>query len=450
MADDRRLIHEGPGAPQQASRAARERPRDYGRRDFLRTGAVLGLAIGASGLSACRDEEARLAAAPDSANGRPSGPPRKVVLGRTGVEVTDIGFGTFALDDDPAGIRLVRHALDRGLTHFDTADGYQEGRSETALGHALEGVRDQVTITTKTVASADMTVSALMQRLESSLRRLRTDRVDFYLNHAVDSPDRMSNPEWSAFVDRAKTQGKIRFAGMSGHGPSLVPCLDAALADGQLDVVLVAYNYIQSPDFIDTAQVWLQRQLGRIDWVALQPELPRFLERARAAGVGVMVMKTLRGARRNDMRPFERRGATFAQAALRWVLSDERVDAAMISMTSPELVDEYLAASGGRRPTGEDMALLSRYEWLNREGQCVQGCGACAGACPSGVSIPDVLRIGMYDRDYGQPVIAAREYATLERDAAACAGCSGAPCASVCPTGVGIRSLALSAHERLG
>jgi hypothetical protein len=307
-----------------------------------------------------------------------------------------------------------------------------------------------VTLTTKVVAAADARADDLMAGLEASLRRLRTDRVDVYLNHAVDTPERMRNPEWSEFVSRAKAQGKIRFSGMSGHGPSLVPSLESALADGQLDVILVAYNYIQSPDFLDTAKLWIQRRLGDIDWVALQPDLPRFLERARAAGVGVMVMKTLRGARHNDLQAYEQRGATFAQAALRWVLSDHRVDAAVITMTSPARVDEYLAASGSARPTGDDVALLCRYEARNRATQCIQGCSACAGACPAGVPISDVLRIGMYDRDYGQPAIARRAYAALDRDAEACLGCSGAPCAGACPTGVAIRPLALSAHARLG
>ena len=444
--------HSGETPAQGPGKIISGRPRDYGRRDFLRAGALLGVGAGAAALAGCGDASAPVAegdAASASESASPAAVSRRVVLGRTGVEVPDIGFGTFALDDSPESLSLVHYALDRGVTHFDTAEGYADGRAEVALGHALAGRREQVTITTKIVAAADARADALMKRLEESLRRLRTDHVDFFLNHAVDDPARMSNPEWSAFVARAREQGKLRFSGLSGHGPSLVRCLDAALASGQLDVILVGYNYIQSPDFLDSAKVWLQRQLGRLDWVALQPELPSFLERAKAAGVGVMAMKTLRGARHNDLRPYERRGATFSQAALRWVLSDPRVDAAVISMTSRALVDEYLVASGGARPTGEDVALLSRYEWLNRERQCVQGCGACESACPSGVPIAGVLRALMYERDYEQPEIAARTYAELPRSAAACASCTGAPCASVCPTGVSIRSGTLAAHSRL-
>lgn len=417
------------------------RPSDYARRDFLRNGGLLGLGVGLAGLAGCGEEA-------QTFDGPPAPPrtPTPVELGRTGVRIPDIGFGTFTLDGNE---ELVRFAFDQGITHFDTAEDYQHGRAEETLGRALQGLRDRATITTKMVAAADAPVGQLMQRLEASLTRLRTDHVDFMLNHAVDSPARMANPGWSEFVQRAKEQGKIRFAGMSGHGPSLVPCLDAALDADQLDVILVAYNYIQSPDFLDAAKVFVQRQLGKLDWVALQPELPDFLTRAKQKGVGVMTMKTLRGARKNDMRPYEGTGATFAQAALRWVLSDPRVDAAMITMNDRASVEEYLGASGGIEPTGEDMALLTRYESMQREQQCVQGCGACADACPAGVPISEVLRAGMYDRDYGQSRIAREVYAGLAADGQICLACSGEPCATACPTGLSIPRQARDAHRRL-
>ncbi len=376
-------------------------------------------------------------------------PVRRIRLGKTGVEISDLGFGTFALRDSDSDVALVRYALARGITHFDTAEGYQDGESERALGRALQGERNRVTLTTKLWASPSDREPDLIARLEESLRRLRTDRVDFLLNHAVNSPERMASPEWQGFVARAKRDGKIRFSGMSGHGPNLVPCLKSALAEGQLDVVLVAYNYIQSPDFLDSARVWIQQQLGAVDWVALQPELVQFLSDAHDAGVGVMTMKTLRGARHNDMRAFETAGGTFAQAALRWVLSDPRVDSAMITMRTRSAVDEYIAASGGKSPTGEDVAFLARYEALNRSTQCIQGCGACVQSCPLGVPISEILRVGMYQRDYGEDVIARRAYAEMGRPGSVCQSCSGTPCAEACPTGLPIQSEILAATRRL-
>ena len=420
----------------------KRRPKDYGRRDFLRMSAWLG--VGSAVLPTTSHT------LPDAGVRPKQSPVRRVRLGRTGVEISDLGFGTFALRDSDSDVALVRYALARGITHFDTAEGYQDGESEKALGRALQGVRNQVTLTTKVWADENDREKDLIARLDGSLQRLRTDRVDFLLNHAVNSPERMSNPEWQGFVARAKQAGKIRYSGMSGHGPNLVPCLKSAFAEGQLDVILVAYNYIQSPDFLDSARVWIQQQLGAVDWVALQPDLVQFLAQAHEAGVGVMAMKTLRGARHNDMRPFEKTGGTFAQAALRWVLSDTRVDSAMITMKSRDAVDEYIAASGGKSPSGEDVAFLARYEALNRGTQCIQGCGACLDHCPEGVPISDVLRVGMYERDYGERQIATRAYAELGRPGSECMTCSGAPCAEACPTGLPIRSEIVSASKRLG
>ena len=124
-------------------------------------------------------------------------------------------------------------------------------------------------------------------------------------------------------------------------------------------------------------------------------------------------MKTLMGARLNDMRPYEREGYTFAQAALRWVLSSPRVDALIISMTSAELIDEYVAASGNPDMRGEHLQLLERYAYLQHARYCRPGCNFCEDACPEQVQIAEVLRTRMYDVDYGDPALALEDYAKL-------------------------------------
>ncbi|NIM02518.1 MAG: hypothetical protein GTN89_17140, partial [Acidobacteria bacterium] len=144
-------------------------------------------------------------------------------LGKTGLVVPDVGFGSSGCP----GPEVVLHCYDRGMTHFDTAEKYGSGGwgkgdyVENFIGEALHDKRDKVTITTKTVAEADDDRNRIMRKLEQSLRRLRTDHVDVYFNHAVNDLDRLKNPEWFEFVERAKQQGKIRFSGMSGHGGRL-------------------------------------------------------------------------------------------------------------------------------------------------------------------------------------------------------------------------------------
>jgi len=252
----------------------------------------------------------------------------------------------------------------------------------------------------------------------------------------------MRNAEWHEFTELAKRQGKIRFRGMSGHGSRLVDALAYALDNDLVDVILTAFSFGQDPEFHD-------RMRHTFHFVALQPDLPPLLDRARSNGVGVVAMKTLMGGRLNDMRPYETGGATFAQAALRWVLASGKADAALISMTSPREIDEFVAASGGTSVSGADVRLLARYAALQGPRHCQQGCNRCEGVCPAGVPIGEVLRTRMYDVDYGDRALARMDYAALGDGAAACTGCVEQPCLNACPNGIPIAVFAREAAARL-
>ncbi len=399
------------------------------RREFLRRGALAGASVGLLPLAA---GAALGAVAPPHVKGERT-------LGRTGLRISDIGMGTYDLDGN---LPLVRHALERGISYFDTAESYQDGRSEETLGNALSGQRERVTLVTKTGAEAHATRAGLMQGLEASLRRLRSDRIDIYFNHAVNDVARLKNPEWHEFVSRAKQAGKLRFSGMSGHGGKLIECLDYALDHSLVDVVLVGYNFGQDPAFYE-------RFTKSLDFVAIQPDLPRVLAKAKAQGVGVVAMKTLRGAKLNDMRPYETGGATFAQAAFRWVLGSPNVDALVVTMSDRRQIDEYLGASGWQPPNRTDERLLERYEARNGATQCRYGCGDCLSACPVGVPISDVLRTRMYAEDYGNLTFARSEYAALGAGASACLECAHRACTGACPHGLDIPELTTRAHRAI-
>ncbi len=360
-------------------------------------------------------------------------------LGRTGIRLSDISFGTSRLRSGQED--LVHHALERGVNYFDTAESYTRGQSERVLGNALHEVRDDVFIVSKTQVRNDDRKS-IMQALEGSLRRLQTDYIDVYFNHAVNSVQRLQNPEWYEFVELAKRQGKIRFTGISGHAGRLTECLDYAIEGDLCDVVLVAYNFGQDPEFY----AGLTRSF---DLIAKQPDLPQMLERAKQKGIGVVTMKTLMGARLNDMRPYEQAGNTFSQAAFRWTLSNANVDALVVSMTSKQDIDEYLAASGAQELAHGDLDLLQGYAKLNSTTFCRQACNDCEGACPYGVPIADVLRTRMYAVDYKDVEFARAEYAALPVNAAACLSCSGEPCRTACSYGLAIDSLCAPTHRIL-
>jgi len=401
------------------------------RREFLKRSAIAGVGAGLLPLLGASEAAASI----------PPGEVRRYSeLGKTGLKISDISFGGSRLnagDED-----VVRHAFDRGINYFDSADTYSGGESETVIGNALKGKRDKVFLTSKTIARADDSRASMMTALEGSLRRLQTDHVDVYFNHAVNDPARLKNLEWYEFAAQARSQGKIRFTGMSGHAGNLAECLDYAIDSGHFDVILCAHNFGQDPRFY-------QRFLRNFDMVAVQPELPRVMEKANRHGVGVVVMKTLMGARLNDMRPYESGGATFSQAAFRWVLSNLNVDALIVSMTSRQMIDEYLGASGARATAAGDLPLLNRYATLNGDSQCRPACNLCANACPYGVPIADVMRTRMYARDYGDMRFARSEYAMLSGNAAACLTCDAKPCAGACPHGIATEVLLAPTHRML-
>jgi len=431
-----------------------EREPDPGmdRREFLKASAATGLGMGLGPWSA-------LAASDPTAVGTPRVRATRV-LGRTGLHVSDIGFGSSSLSNDED---LLRRALDRGISYFDTAESYQGGRAELVLGRALRGQRDRISLASKVQAGVQDSRDQMMRALDGSLGRLQTDRIDIYFNHAVNDVTRLKNDEWFEFTERAKQLGKIRFTGMSGHGGRLVECLDYALDHDLFDAILVGYNFGQDPGFV--AQL-----TKNFDFVAVNNDLPRVLAKAKQKGVGVIAMKTLRGARLNDMRPYEAGGATFAQAAFRWVLANRNVDALVVTMKSPEQIDEYLGASGSSAATAADFKILHRYESMNGRIECRYGCDACADACPLHVPIADVMRVRMYAEDYRDLELARSAYRMLSRSgvravvpaagsvawegageytggvAQACLNCSHRACQSSCAYGLDIADLAVRAH----
>jgi aryl-alcohol dehydrogenase-like predicted oxidoreductase len=144
-------------------------------------------------------------------------------LGSSGLRVSVLGLGGSALGtrlDDSASTRIVRQALDSGVNLIDTADVYGAGAGETALGRALDGVRDQAVVATKVRWSTGTGVNDrgasrihIRAAVEASLRRLNTDRIDLYQVHAPDPATPLE--ETVAVLDQLVSAGKILYAGTS-------------------------------------------------------------------------------------------------------------------------------------------------------------------------------------------------------------------------------------------
>lgn len=349
-------------------------------------------------------------------------------LGRTGVQVSDISFGCAGLHD--AGV--VRHALERGVNYFDTSPDYSRAGSERTLGEGIRGYpRDKLFIVSKFCTpgghlSNDTPAGEVIAAVEASLQRIGTDYLDLAHIHACNSIERLMNPHIHEAFDRLKEQGKLRFLGVSSHTPRLEQVMRHAVDSDRFDVIMVAYNFRNWPD------------LGTI------------FHDARQKGVGVVAMKTLKGARHtvlSDFSPSERE--SFSQAAFKWVLSNQDVSCLVVTMTSRSQIDEYLHASGQPvQPT--DVALLEKYDRLVANDYCPPGCGACLSSCPADVPVNDVLRYAMYYENYGQQRVGMEEYARLPeaRSASQCVACS-APCERACPSRLPIKAKLLRADRLL-
>lgn len=143
-------------------------------------------------------------------------------LGRTGAEVSLIGLGGAhigRIKDDEEAIKLIRSAIDRGITFMDNSWDYSNGVAEERMGRALkDGYRDRVFLMTKLDGR---TKAAAKRQLEDSLRRLQTDHIDLIQHHEIirmDDPDRIfaEGGAQEAVMD-AKKEGKVRYIGFTGH-----------------------------------------------------------------------------------------------------------------------------------------------------------------------------------------------------------------------------------------
>ena len=145
------------------------------------------------------------------------------VLGKTGERVSPIGLGGWHLGlphvDEQLGFRIVRSAIDRGITFMDNSWDYNDGASEIRMGRALrDGYRDKAFLMTKIDGRSKREAT---RQLDESLRRLQTDRIDLVQHHEVirfDDPHRVFHPEGAnAALIEARKAGKVRFIGFTGH-----------------------------------------------------------------------------------------------------------------------------------------------------------------------------------------------------------------------------------------
>jgi len=291
-------------------------------------------------------------------------------LGRTGLKVSEVGFGAWAIGgnafgnsygptDDAISVAAVRRAVELGCTFFDTADVYGWGHSERLLGEALKDHRDEVHIATKVGGDfyhggvqLNFDPSYIRFALDRSLERLRTDHVDLYQLHNP-PPEMFGDPDAYAVLDDLKAENKILHYGVSVHEP-----LEALMAIevGNPEAIQVPFSLFR--------QEWIEEVLPAakkhgVGVIAREPLGNGFLT-GKYRGGEAFLQGDIRAHWPPGMRRARAQAAeqfsflvggdtkTLAQAALRYVLSFDAVSTTIPGIKTPAQADEDLAASGGR------------------------------------------------------------------------------------------------------
>ena len=152
---------------------------------------------------------------------------QKRIFGNSGLEVSALGYGCMGLNfgygsgiSKEEAIKLLRHAFDRGVTFFDTAEAYGPFTNEEIVGEALQPIRDQVVIATKfgfqdgmATKGLDSRPERIRQVAEESLKRLRTDRIDLFYQHRVDPS--VPIEDVAGTVKDLIAEGKVKHFGLS-------------------------------------------------------------------------------------------------------------------------------------------------------------------------------------------------------------------------------------------
>ena len=371
-------------------------------------------------------------------------------FGRTGIQVSRLGFGCMRFPsrevdgkkvfDEEESIRMMHRAMELGVNYFDTAPGYCEKQSEIIVGKALKGRRDKVYLSTK-YPSEEASGDDLERKLETSLKKLDTDYIDFYHMWGISLKtfvERLDTPDGPmARARKLRDAGVIRHISFSFHDAPENMIEIIRRGEGVFASVLCQYNL-----------------LDRANEDAIAD--------AHERGLGVTIMGPVGGGRLGapskviqDLLPGKVQSS--AEMALRFVMNNKNVNIALSGMSSMDMVEENAAVASDMEPlTQEEEARIAASLEENRrlaDLYCT-GCNYCM-PCPKGINIPEIFKMMNYHRVYGLTKFARDNYARIGKEpwlnfqnAAACVQCGA--CEKKCPQHLHIREQLRAAHEALG
>jgi uncharacterized protein len=334
-------------------------------------------------------------------------------LGNTGMKVPIIGSGILPVNN----INLCRKIFGSGMTNIDSAWEYHEGKNDEMVGKMLkEFGRDNYVVSTKVLLPQDQktglytkkaTTDAFLAQLDVSLSRMGIDHVDIVYLHKPSNRASVLNEEMLNGLRKAKESGKARFAGISSHS-NQVEVLDAAIESKFYEVALVGYNY-------------------RADAI-VKPAI----ERATANGLGIVAMKVFAGGNTNE---WWESNAVSKTSALKWVLNNENIHTAIVTMRSYDDLDMFLPLLQDITISDDERNSLQALK--EKPGLYCYGCGQCLAQCPENLPVPDMMRAFMYAYGYKNANKAKRVVDQLSLSSELCNHCQ--TCKVNCMAGFDIK-----------
>lgn len=318
---------------------------------------------------------------------------KTVKLGNTGIVANKNGFGALPIQriNTAEAVELIHMALDGGIDFFDTARAYSD--SEEKLGTALEGIdRSRYYIATKTAAK---TGAKVLEDLDTSLAKLRTDYIDIYQLHCAPKCFRPGEEDgvYDAVL-RAKKEGKIRHIGITAH---LLHVAEEAVGSGLYETLQFPFAYISS-----------EREIALV-------------EKCAAAGMGFLGMKGLAGGLLTDSR------------LCYWFACQHEAALPLWGVQKKEELAEFLSYQE-HMPEMDDM-MRAAYEKDLEElaGDFCRGCGYCM-PCPKGIQIDNCARMSQLLRRSPSAGWLGEDWQAEMARIKECVHCG--QCAAKCPYGL--------------
>lgn len=343
-------------------------------------------------------------------------------LDKLNLSLSKLGFGAMRLpkkdgviDQDHVN-KMVKYAFDNGINYYDTAYVYDDGGSEIALGNALKQLnREDFFLADKLPYWKADSKESLDKIFNTTLERLQTDYIDFYLMHSLDRDayEKMIRYDGINWAIQKKKEGKIKYLGFSIHDD--YDFLLDVLKEYDWDFAQIQFNYLDLED---------------------NPGEKGYNELVKR-NIPIIIMEPLKGGLLSDIpdniaAPFRELGNSNVSFAFRWLAEKEGIVTILSGMSNMKQLEENIEVFKDIEPLTEDehKAILKVEENIKalQKVKCT-GCRYCM-PCPLGVEIPDIFKAWNTKSMHNSSNWISGTFINY-KSAAKCVACG--KCLSLCP-----------------